>query len=149
LKGLALGRERGALSQSSFDALSPMATSDGRLGSAGGGAIDGAVVGVAGTASDGVVDRVVDDDVQDALLEARSLSQRGSPAEAARVLGALLARGPAPRVVDVVSSEQASLLARSGRVAEACALWSAHGQRFPSSDNAAAVTAALVRWQCP
>lgn len=120
-----------------------------RLDATNGGSIDGAVVGVAGTASDGVIDRVADDDVQEALLEARSLSQRGAPADAARVLAALLARGPSPRVVDVVSSEQASLLARAGQVAGACALWSAHRQRFPSSDNAAAVTAALVRWQCP
>jgi hypothetical protein len=145
LQGLAVAREWGTLSSSSLESLSPLVAIDGRLGSTAAGAIDGAMVGVA----DAVVDRVTDDDVQGALLEARSLSQRGAPADAARVLAALLARAPSPRVVDVVSSEQASLLARSGQVDEACAVWSAHRQRFSSSENAAAVVAALARWQCP
>ena len=145
LQGLAVAREWGTLSSSSLESLSPLVAIDGRLGSTAAGAIDGAMVGVA----DAVVDRVTDDDVQDAVLEARSLSQRGAPADAARVLAALLARAPSPRVVDVVSSEQASLLARSGQVDEACAVWSAHRQRFSSSENAAAVVAALARWQCP
>ena len=145
LQGLAVAREWGTLSSSSAESLSPLVAIDGRLGSTAAGAIDGAMVGVA----DAVVDRVTDDDVQDALLAARSLSQRGAPADAARVLAALLARAPSPRVVDVVSSEQASLLARSGQVDEACAVWSAHRQRFSSSENAAAVVAALARWQCP
>lgn len=145
LQGLAVAREWGTLSSSSAESLSPLVAIDGRLGSTAAGAIDGAMVGVA----DAVVDRVTDDDVQDAVLEARSLSQRGAPADAARVLAALLARAPSPRVVDVVSSEQASLLARSGQVDEACAVWSAHRQRFSSSENAAAVVAALARWQCP
>jgi hypothetical protein len=94
-------------------------------------------------------DVVTDDDVQAAVLAARSLAARGAPAEAADVLGALLARGPGGRVADVVLSEQASLLAKAGRTAQACGLWSKHRQRFASSDNGAAVAAALTRHQCP
>jgi hypothetical protein len=94
-------------------------------------------------------DVVTDDDVQAAVLSARSLAARGALAEAADVLGALLARGPGGRVADVVLSEQASLLAKAGRTAQACGLWSMHRQRFASSDNSAAVVAALTRHQCP
>jgi hypothetical protein len=94
-------------------------------------------------------DVVTDDDVQAAVVQARSLAARGAPAEAADVLGALLARGPGGRVADVVLSEQASLLAKAGRTEQACGLWSKHRQRFASSDNSAAVVAAQTRHQCP
>lgn len=94
-------------------------------------------------------DVVTDDDVQAAVVQARSLSARGSHAEAADVLGALLSRGPGGRVADVVLSEQASLLARAGRTEQACALWTKHRARFSSSDNSAVVVAALARHQCP
>lgn len=94
-------------------------------------------------------DVVTDDDVQAAVLSARTLAARGSYVDAAEVLGTLLARGPGGRVADVVLSEQASLLAKADRTEQACALWTKHRARFSSSDNSAAVVAALARHQCP
>jgi hypothetical protein len=94
-------------------------------------------------------DVVTDDDVQAAVLSARTLAARGSYVDAADVLGTLLARGPGGRVADVVLSEQASLLAKAGRTEQACTLWTKHRARFSSSDNSAAVVAALARHQCP
>lgn len=107
--------------------------------------IDVRVEGIAVVAPD----VVSDDDVDTALLSARRFAARGAHAEAAGVLQALLARGPGGRVVDVVSSEEASLLAKAGQVPAACAVWSAHRERFASSDNSAAVVAALARHRCP
>lgn len=94
-------------------------------------------------------DVVTDDDVQAAVLSARSLAARGNHLEAAEVLGALLSRGPGGRVADVVLAEQASLLAKAGRTEQACTLWAKHRARFSSSDNSAAVVAARARHQCP
>lgn len=107
--------------------------------------IDVPVEGIAVVAPD----VVRDDDVDTALVSARGLAARGAHAEAAAVLQALLARGPGARIVDVVSSEQASLLAKAGQVAAACAVWSTHRERFATSDNSAAVVAALARYRCP
>jgi hypothetical protein len=94
-------------------------------------------------------DVVTDDDVQAVVVSARSLAARGAYLDAAEALGALLARGPGGRVADVVLSEQASLLTKAGRTEQACALWTKHRARFSSSDNSAAVVAALSRHQCP
>lgn len=94
-------------------------------------------------------DVVSDDDVDGALRSARGFAARGAFAQAADVLQDLLARRPGARVVDVVSSEAASLLAKAGDVPAACALWSSHRRGFSTSDNGAAVTAALARYRCP
>lgn len=89
-----------------------------------------------------------DDDVEEAVRGARRLAARGALDEAIAVLGALLERGPAPRVVDVVMVELARLQHRAGHGDEACITLSAHRRRFPTSDNATLVDAERARWSC-
>jgi hypothetical protein len=90
-----------------------------------------------------------DDDVDAALRGARREAARGALVEAIAVLDALLARDPAPRVVDVVLVERARLQHRAGRDDDACATLATHRARFPTSDAAALVDAEHRRWSCP